>query len=81
MLTCFLSVVWLTYTEGEEVKEGVSSGGRVLGIILCLGGALSRATISVSNRMLKGISIYTVMFFQSVVGFACAVPFAIFHGT
>ena len=52
----------------------------MLGFIFAFIGAWCAAGLSVSNRLLKGINIYSVMFFHGLVGLIIGATYVIIDG-
>ena len=85
MLLCFGLLVWMTLSDDEsknnvEDTEQTSIGGHMLGFIFVFIGAWLVAALSISNRVLKGIDIYAVMFFHGIVGLVIGAAYVIIDG-
>ena len=85
MIVCFGLLVWMTLDDDDSTKsvedtEQTSTGSHMLGFILVFIGSWLVAAISVSNRVLKGIDIYSVMFFHGLVGLVIGIAYVIIDG-
>ena len=73
----------MTYSDSNESGDEIdvkSDNSHLLGIIFCLIGAWLTSLILASNRYLKGIETYTIMFLHGLVGLIIGVIYAIAEG-
>ena len=85
MIVCFGLLVWMTLSDDESSKsvedtEHTSIGGHMLGFIFVFIGSWLVAALSVANRVLKGVDIYSVMFFHGFVGLFIGISYVIIDG-
>ena len=82
MVICFIAFVALTLAGGDEQsnQEGAGTGSHILGSILTFIGSWLNAGVFVTNRLLKGIDIKTVMFMHGTIGLLTGICYTISDG-
>lgn len=66
-----LALLGLALASGLGAQVLVLDGGYALGIVMCLGGSISYAAVTLIAKAVRGVSSYALAFWQCAVGALC----------